>query len=44
MSVRATRACHAGGVLTCEHLILLHLARLYGTCSANPHRDCRLVL
>src|ERR1039458_9850116 len=26
-------------VLTCEHL-----ARLYGTCAANPHRDCRLVV
>src|SRR5580700_5353758 len=27
-SVRATRAWHVGGVLTCEHLILQHLARM----------------
>src|SRR5258707_14356916 len=27
-SVRATRAWHMGGVLTCEHLILQHLARM----------------
>ncbi len=41
---RATRACHTGGVLTCQRLLLQQLARLYGTCSANPHWDCRLVV